>query len=285
MIRTFGLSLVVASLLACTESPAPPASPGTYSRIVTLAPSLTELVFAAGAGDRLVGVSAYSDYPPAALDLPVIGDAFSIDQEQLAILKPDVLLAWESGMATHAIDELASIGYRVELIRTRSLADVSAALRRIGELTGHATEADAAAEALEAGLAQLVERHADEAPIRVFYQVHRQPLFTINGEHYVSELIHLCGGRNIFADLNELAPSISVEAVVERDPEVMLASSDAGDDAFIEWQRWPNLTAVRSGNQYIMPADQIGRATPRLVQAGQAVCEALQLARGKRDAN
>jgi iron complex transport system substrate-binding protein len=116
----------------------------------------------------------------------------------------------------------------------------------------------------------------------VFYQVSRRPLFTINGEHYVSELISLCGGSNVFSSLNDLAPTIDVESVVELDPEVMMASTDAGEDAFAEWDRWPGIAANRYGNHFLMPADAIGRATPRLVLAAQAVCEALENARAQR---
>ncbi len=275
--------MVLAGLPACSESPQPEPPPTTLSRIVALAPNLTELVFAAGAGDTLVGVSAYSDYPPAALDLPIIGDAFTVDHEQLALLKPDALLAWESGIPAHVVEEMRHVGYRVEVIRSRSLNDVAIALRRIGELTGHEAEANEAAAAFTAGLQSLQQRFASEQTISVFYQVARRPLYTVNGEHYVSELIGLCGGENIFADLNTLAPAIAVEAVVERNPEVMLASSDAGDDAFAEWKRWPNLAAVRLGNQYLMPADEIVRATPRLLIAGESLCKALQISKEKRD--
>ena len=277
--------LALAGLAACSEVPDPGPPPATYTRVVALAPNLTELVFAAGAGDTLVGVSAYSDYPAAAASLPVIGDAFNVDHERLALLTPDVLLAWESGMPEHAIDELRRIGYRVEVVRSRKLDDVALALRRIGALTGREAAADRAADEFLDGLRALEQQYAQAATISVFYQVDRQPLYTVNGEHYVSELIQLCGGRNIFADLQALAPAVSVEAVLERDPEVMLASSDAGADAFIEWQRWPGMTAVRRANQYIMPADEIGRATPRLVTAGAAVCEALETAREKRNAD
>ncbi len=283
MTRGIWLALVLAGLPACFESPEPALPHAPLSRIVALAPNLTELVFAAGAGDTLVGVSAYSDYPPAALDLPIIGDAFTVDHEQLALLKPDALLVWESGIPAHVVEEMRNVGYRVEVIRSRSLKDVAIALRRIGELTGHEAEANEAAAAFTAGLKALQQRFASEQTISVFYQVARRPLYTVNGEHYVSELISLCGGENIFADLNTLAPAIAVEAVVERNPEVMLASSDAGDDAFAEWNRWPNLMAVRLGNQYFMPADEIVRATPRLLIAGEAVCHALQLARDKRN--
>ena len=288
MTQRTGLSLALFCAFAlpgCSETPAPEAPPAVYTRLVALAPNLTELVFAAGAGETLVGVSAHSDYPPAARDLPIIGDAFAVDQEQLALLQPDALLVWESGMPEHVVDELRQIGYRVEVIRSRSLQDVAVALRRIGELTGHTAEANAAADHFLSGLQALEARYAHAPPISVFYQVYQRPLYTINGEHYVSELMQLCGGENIFAALNELAPAISVEAVVERDPDVMLASTDAGDNAFGEWQRWPNLAAVRLGNQYLMPADKIGRATPRLLQAGATLCETLQTAREKRVAN
>lgn len=282
MTGRLGRLLPVLVLIGCTEATVTEAPATVHSRLVSLAPNLTELVFAAGAGDTLVGVSAYSDYPPAARELPLVGDAFSVDQEQLALLRPDALLAWESGMPEHVVEDLRQAGYRVEVIRTRSLKDVALALRRIGEITGHSLEANAAAEEFIAGLEALKQRFLNAPSISVFYQVYQRPLYTINGEHYVSELIQLCGGRNIFADLNTLAPAISVEAVIERDPEVMLASTDAGDDAFQEWQRWPALTAVRTGNLYMMPADSIGRGTPRLLAAGENVCAALQAAREKR---
>lgn len=275
-------TLLLLVLTGCSEAPEPVATAERMTRVVSLAPNLTELVFAAGAGEALIGVSAHSDFPPAARELPVVGDAFMLDQEQLALLRPDALLAWQSGTPAHVVDELRRIGYRVEVVRTRKLDDVTAALLQIGELTGHADEASEAADNYARGLIALEQRFAGSPSISVFYQVSRRPLFTINGEHYVSELIEMCGGRNVFADLDELAPTIDVEAVVERDPEVMLASDEAGDDAFVEWQRWPGIAAIRYKNQYLMPADEIGRATPRLLVAGEAVCAALQEARERR---
>jgi iron complex transport system substrate-binding protein len=239
-------------------------------------------VFAAGAGDTLVGVSAYSDYPAAALELPVIGDAFMIDQEQLAVLNPDLLLVWKSGTPAHIVDELRGVGHQVEVIRSSSLDDVSNALRRIGSLTGREDTARLAIESYQQGIAAVAGKYSGLENIRVFYQVSRRPLFTINGDHYVSELITLCGGSNVFADLNDLAPTVDVESVVARNPEVFLASTDAGEDAFEEWDRWPHITANRLQNRFLMPADAIGRATPRLVHAAQAVCDALQTARQTR---
>jgi iron complex transport system substrate-binding protein len=270
------------ALGACSDAPLPENKSTTYQRVVTLAPNLTELVFAAGAGGSLIGVSAYSDYPPAALELPIVGDAFMIDQEQLAILKPDLLLVWQSGTPAHVVDELRRVGLNVEVIRTSTLADVASAIRRIGLLTGHVEDAEVAISAYERGLESIAARTDQLADIRVFYQVSQRPLFTVNGDHYVSELIALCGGSNVFADLDKLAPTIDVESVVERDPEVLLASTDAGENAFAEWQRWPHMAANEAGNQFLMPADAIGRATPRLLQAGEAVCDALAEARRRR---
>lgn len=278
------LALLVAALCACQPEHPGQKDPDVYRRIVTLAPNLTELVFAVGAGDALVGVSAWSDYPPEALELPVIGDAFTVDQEQLALLDPDLLLVWESGTPRHAVDELRKSGYRVETIRTRGLQDVSRALLRIGELTGRSSEANRAATQFQEALRQLHDSQQGRPSISVFYQVSARPLYTVNREHFVSELIEICGGRNVFADLEDLAPGISVEAVVDRNPEVMLASTDAGDDAFAEWQRWPEVSANLYGNLFLLPADEIARATPRLILAGGAMCLALQKARFNREA-
>jgi iron complex transport system substrate-binding protein len=253
------------------------------ARLVTLAPHLAELVHAVGAGDLLVGVSAYSDYPDEVLALPVIGDARAIDQERLALLDPDLILAWESGTPRQVVDELEKQGYRVESIRTRSLADVAAAAERIGELTGFLMSAREAATNFRSGIQALAERYSSAVPIRVFYQIQKRPLYSISGDHYVSELIGLCGGQNIFADLTSLAPIVAVEAVIERDPEVLLVSSDSQADALSEWNRWPDLAANRFGNRFVMKADQIGRPTLRLLIAGGAMCDALDHGRKRRD--
>jgi iron complex transport system substrate-binding protein len=282
-------------MLAATQSGCGPAPgdaerhrneqpPSKGLRIVSLAPHLAELVFAVGAGDLLVGVTAFTDYPDAAAALPLVGDAFSLDQEQLSVLKPDLLLAWKNGTAAHVIDELEKRGYRVELIETRGVADVAFALEQIGRLTGHEKEAAEAAAKFRHGMQELTGRYRDSEHISVFYQVSSRPLYTINGDHYVSELIEVCGGRNIFDDLSSLAPLVDVEAVLARDPEVMLASDDSQQDAFSVWQRWPELAANRYGNYFFLPANEIGRATPRLLHAGESLCEALDDARRNRSA-
>jgi iron complex transport system substrate-binding protein len=269
------------SLAACERGAGTGAHAGSYDRIVTLAPNLTELVFAAGAGPSLVGVSAYSNYPDAARGLPVIGDAFLVDQEQLALLRPDLLLAWDKGTPAHVIDELRKAGYVVEVLRTSTLDDISVALRRIGELADTTADAERSVLDYEASLEEIRRQYSAQPPLRVFYQVSGRPLYTINRSHYISELIGLCGGSNVFADLRELAPTVDVEAVIDRDPQVMLASADAGADAFDEWRRWPHITANRAQNHFLIPADEVGRATPRVTVAARAICDALERSRGR----
>lgn len=284
MTRALAFAWLLVGLCACSDPVRDAAEMDTYERVVTLAPNLTELVFAVGAGHKVVGVSDWSDHPVEALDLPVVGDAFTVDQEQLALLNPDLLLVWESGTPAHTVDELRRSGFNVAVIRTRGLMDVADAMRQIGELTGKVTAAEAAAASFREHLEALRDAHSDADPIRVFFQVSARPLYTVNREHYVSELIEICGGTNVFHDLAELAPAISVEAVIDRQPEVMLASTDAGDDAFSEWQHWPSIPANLYGNQFLLPADELARATPRLMLAGGAMCLALQRARFNRAA-
>ncbi len=287
MRRSAGIAALLFFLASCDPGPeiqsTPQDSQRKELRIVTLAPHLAELVFAVGAGDMLVGVSSFTDYPEAAQRLPVVSDAFVTDRELLALLHPDLLLAWESGTPAHVIDELRDAGFRLEVIRTRSLDDVAGALLRIGELTDRMADARLLAQAYRDGVAQRRLRHADAQPIRVFFQVSMHPLYTINADHYISELISVCGGSNIFSDIVELAPMVAVEAVIERDPEVLLAADTGHTDTFDEWQRWPQIAANRYGNHFLLPASELGRATPRLLQAADAMCSALDVARGKRD--
>lgn len=271
---------LAALLAACGAERATPVASAAPERIVTLAPHLAELVYAAGAGERLAAVSAYSDYPAEVTSLPVVSDAFNVDQEQLALIRPDLLLAWQSGNAAHIVESLRQRGYRVEVIRTQSLADIAAALRRIGRLAGTAAAAEEAAAAFESELADLQTGAEGTVPLRAFYQVSARPLYTVNGDHYISELLGLCGAKNIFADLRELAPLVSEEAVLARDPQVMLAA-DVGDDPFAPWRRWPQLAANRTGSHYTVSADLIGRPTPRVIEAGRQLCARLALARAR----
>lgn len=251
-------------------------------RIVTLAPHLTELVYTAGAGEQLVGAEAYSDYPAAAKTLPRVGDAFQVDYERLLALQPDLVLVWANGTPEPVIEQLKRMGLRVERITILSLDGIAGALRQIGALTGTSSVAEAAAHAYENDIAQFRTRRARVSPISVFYQISEKPLYTINGRHPISEIIGLCGGKNIFHDLAQLSPPVGIEAVIERDPQVILAGDGAQGDPLSLWKKWPRMRAVKQGNLYTVRADVLARSTPRVLEGARQVCRVLDEARDKR---
>ncbi len=194
---------VLAVLLLATAGAAVAAG---RPRIVSLAPSLTEIAYAAGAGPALVGTVEYSDYPAAARALPRVGDGWSVDAERVLALRPDVVLAWSSGTPQATIERLEAVGLRVVSVPTYRLADVPAALRQLGALAGTPQQAEAAAMGFEAGIRRLRERYAGARSVTVFIQIDDQPLYTVGGRHVISEVVELCGGRNVFADLPQVAP-------------------------------------------------------------------------------
>ena len=253
-------------------------------RIVALAPHVTELVFAAGAGDRLVGVVDYSNFPAAAKSLPRVGGYSRFDLEALAALEPDLVIAWKSGNAAPALDRLRALGIEVYVNESRTLDDVARSLRDIGELAGTEAAANAAAQAFMQRLETLRTSFSGRPAVSTFYQIWHQPLMTINGEHLISDVIRLCGGRNAFASLTLLAPKISEEAVVAADPEVIVASGmgDARPEWLDAWRRWRQLTAVARGNLFVVPPDLIQRHTPRILDGAELLCNHLEEARTDR---
>ena len=249
-------------------------------RIVSLAPNLTELAFAAGAGERVVGTVEYSDEPAAARNIPRVGDAFRVDAERILQLQPDLVLAWGSGTPQPTIARLRSLGLDVREFTTQRVADVPRVVRELGELAGTQATAAQAATRFERDMARLRTQYARRRSLSVFLQVNTHPLFTVNGEQIMSELVQVCGGRNVFADLQQLAPQVALEAVMARDPEVIVAS-DAEGDALSEWRRWPHLRAVRTGNLYMLSANDLTRATTRLTSGATQLCETLEKARAR----
>lgn len=255
-------------------------SGATARRLVTLAPGLAELVFAAGAGSKLAATVAYSDYPPAARVVPRIGDAFAVNLEALLAAHPDLVLAWGGGTPPALVERIRKLGIPVAVLRTRSLDDVAAHLRLIGVVTGREGTANAAAKRYKQALAALRARYAGRPALRVFYQVSLHPLFTVNGAQAIGRVLALCGGRNVFAGLAAPAPRVSVEAVLAADPQVILYSRDADAHALPRfWRRLPTLAAVRHHTVYAVAADKLVRSTPRLIQGIRSVCEALDRAR------
>jgi iron complex transport system substrate-binding protein len=251
-------------------------------RIISLAPNLTELTFTAGAGEKLVGVDQYSDFPEAARAIPRIGDAFRVDFERVLSLRPDVVLAWDTGTSAGVIERLRDLKVTVQPLSTQRLADVGKALREIGRLAGTSATADAAAREFEQRIAALRAEYAGRTVLAVFLQVNDKPLYTVNGQQIMSEIVELCGGRNVFAQLDKFAPEVGIEAVIAANPQVIVATDySGGAGALAQWQRWPNIAAVKNGNIYNLPPDDVTRATTRLARGAAELCRTLESARRK----
>jgi iron complex transport system substrate-binding protein len=258
--------------------------PAPAQRIVSLAPSITETFFAAGAGGQLVGAVNYSDYPPAAKALPRVGRYDSVDVEAIAALRPDLVVMWQSGNPPGTLGRLEKLGLKVFVNEPRRLEDMPATLERFGLLAGKAGEGAAAAEAFRQHLAALRGKYQGRPPVRVFYQIWNSPMLTVNGAHLISDVLRLCGGRNVFADLPALAPTVGLEAVLAADPEAIVASGmDSRRPPWLDdWQRWPKLKAVSRGNIFFIPSDIINRHAPRILDGAEQLCGDLEQARGRR---
>ncbi|MBB3000857.1 iron complex transport system substrate-binding protein [Paraburkholderia tropica] len=254
-------------------------------RVISLAPHATELIYAAGGGAKLVGTVSYSDYPPAALKVPRIGDNRALDLERIAALKPDLIVVWRHGNAQQQIDRLRDLHIPLFFSEPHRLDDVATSLTRLGTLFGTDTAARAAADAYRRDIAQLRTRYAQRAPVRVFYEVWDQPLMTINGEQIISDAITLCGGRNVFAALRPPVPTLSTEAVLAANPEAIVTASpgatapDRPLPALDRWRAWPQLAAVAQGNLFAIDGDLLSRAGPRLAQGAEQLCKDLDQAR------
>jgi len=249
-------------------------------RVVSLAPSITELLFAIGAGQTLVGTSAFSDYPPKARQIPVVAGADGVDLERIAALHPDLVILWGSGYPPATREALDRLGLRVYVSEPGSLESIARSMERLGRLTA-APQGAQEAQAFRARLQQLKSRYAGRRPVRVFYQVWPGPLMTLSGRHVVSEALQLCGGRNIFAALPLLVPSVSPEAVIAADPQVIMTSEPGGVDrgALGFWKRYPFVAAVAAGRLYTLDANRIDRATPRMLEETARMCELIDTAR------
>lgn len=250
-------------------------------RVISLAPHLTELAYAAGGGAAMVGRIRFSDFPAAAKALPIVGDAHAIDFERIVQLKPDLVLVWGSGLNERHKARLRTLGLTVFESEIRRAQGIPDTLRRLGALLGHADAAEAAARRFETQWQALAERHRGKAPVRVFWQLWHEPLMTINREHLISEAMRACGGANVFADLPLLTPTVSREAAVAADPQLIAGPGRAEDAArdFAAWQRFTSVSAVRQQRFASIDGDLIDRMGPRFVQGAAGLCEAIDAAR------
>jgi len=255
-------------------------------RIVALAPHIAENLYAAGAGDRLVGTVDYSDYPPAAKALPRVGGYSRVDLEAVAALKPDLVLAWESGNNMPQVDKLRALGLTVHVSQPNTMDSVADDLERLGKLAGTEAAAASAANAFRLRLAALRKANNSKPPVRTFYQIWKTPLMTVGGPQIISDAIRLCGGDNVFGQLKQMAPTVSVEAVLETDPEAIIATGmgDAKPEWLKDWDKWTQMTAVKRNNLFHINPDIMQRHTPRILDGAEKLCAHLDVARSHRPA-
>lgn len=248
---------------------------GPAQRLLTLSPHLAELAYAAGAGEHLLATVEYSEYPPAAARLPRVGDAFRLDVERILSLRPDLVVAWQSGNPQAALEQLERLGLKVWTVEIRQPREIADILESFGRASGETATAARAAEQFRNRLDALSRRYSGAAPLRYFYQVAARPLFTISGEHLISRGLALCGGVNIFNDEPGLAFQVAHEAVIGADPEAIFAPWLEGQAPLAEWRSWPELPAVRQQALLLLPADEISRATPRWLDSIEQACSLL----------
>ncbi|CAH1904825.1 Vitamin B12 ABC transporter, B12-binding component BtuF [Candidatus Nitrotoga sp. HW29] len=250
-------------------------------RIISLAPNLTELAYAAGMGNRMVAVTAYSDYPPQAKQLPQVGDAFRLDWERLVALKPDLVLAWGSSFSSRDRATFEKLKLKVLVLEPRRLDDIPNVLRLLGRVADTEPVAEAAAHAFVQQLNALRRQYAGRTKVRAYFQIAAAPLLTVNGAHIISDVLHLCGAQNVFAAVPLLTPAISNEALVKESPQVMLAvatTHEQEEETKRIWRGLP-LIAVRQGHMAFIHPDLISRSTPRILLGAKRICEQIESVR------
>lgn len=290
------LSLCCAGLLAATMVLSGPARasvsaqdddgrtvtlPAPARRIISLAPHTTELLYAAGAGPRIVATVRYADYPPEAKALPQVGDAHALDLERIVALKPDLIVVWMHGSSARQIERLRALKIPLFHSEAHRLEDVGEGIRRLGVLAGTEDVANAAANTYAQRVTSLRARYSQRTPLKVFYQVWQQPLLTLNKQHLISDAIRLCGGVNVFAQQTALVPTVSPEAVLAAQPQVLVAASVGGqpDDSLALWAPFKQFEPIARHHVVWLNTDLISRQGPRIVDGAQQLCEGLDKVR------
>lgn len=254
-------------------------------RIITLAPHLSELVDSAGGSERLVGVSAFSNYPASVKQLPVTSDARSIDLEKMKSLRPDLIIYWRGGTSESQIQSIKkTFNKDVQFIAVepKKLLDISINIETIGKALGTDLIAKKNADALRIKIAELRNKENNQnnskniskRKVRVFYQVWAQPLMTLNKDHIISDIIQLCGGEQLFANEKILVPTVSREAVIKANPEIIFTAVDS-TKMVSDWSMWtsfPQLAATKNKAFVDLDGDIISRPSPRIMQGAQKIC-------------
>lgn len=249
-------------------------------RVITLVPHATELMFGIGAGERIIATVDYSDYPAAAQRIPRVGDHNSLNTEAIVSLGPDLLIAFTTAPNLKDVGRLRELGFTVFHSDPQDFPGIARTLRDFGRMTGREAAAERAATDFENEIAWLRRTYGSKEPLSVFYEVWHDPIFTLSGDSYISDIVELCGGRNIFADLPGLSPQVSLEAVIDADPQVIVRSPGESETES-PWRQWPQLRAVQNEALVSVDPDEMHRPTPSLLDGASQLCEDLDQLRSE----
>lgn len=278
MLLSFALFAIILSLLLSSSASAnvneQTASKKQGMRIVALAPHIVEMLFDIGAGDKIVATVEYADYPEAALAIPRVGGYHGIKIEKILELKPDLVIAWQTGNAKSDLDKLERLGLNVTYSHPKNIEDVAKDLRRLGKLVGHEQQAEKVASAYDAKLKRLRQTYADKKPVPVFYQLWAEPLRTINKTTQINQLIEVCQGQNVFADNPTAYPKIGIENVIVAQPEIIIIPDEKTTrvQPVIEWHKWPEIPAAKNNKFISVNADLLHRFSTRMLSGIEEMC-------------
>lgn len=250
-------------------------------RIISLTPNVTELLYEIGAEQQIVATVEYSDYPESAKALPRVGDVYQLDWERILRLQPDLVIGWEDGTPQHVLERVKSLGLPLAIVRAGKLDSIAVQLRQLGSLTGKTKQAEHIADDFLENLEMLRKTYNGRKKVSVFYEIDHKPLYTINGQQIISDAINLCGGVNIFSELNILAPQVSVESVIHRSPDIIIYAGSVAEseNVFSDWKRWAQIPAVRNSHMHRINPDLMNRPTPRMLQGIKQLCDILDAVR------
>lgn len=251
------------------------------NRIISLSPNTTEILFHIGAGDQIVGADEYSNYPLAANKIIRVNNHAAANYELIISLKPDLVIAWQSGNGDKIITRLRELGLPVFVVETQSMQEIPSLYRRLGQLSGQSLKASQQAEAFAKKLQRLNQSFASREKVKTFYQIWNDPLMTLNGDHILTDIIELCGGVNIFSDSAALVPYVNMESVLAKDPQVIISGGANQNDLWNLgiWQQWSGVNAVKNRQVYSIPSDLLQRHSDRILQGAELVCQHLEKAR------
>ncbi|NPA72998.1 MAG: cobalamin-binding protein [Gammaproteobacteria bacterium] len=274
------ISVVFAGILSMNTAYSNEETPA-YQRIISLAPHITEMLYSAGAGDKIVGVVSYSDYPKAALKLPIIGGYNAINLEAIIQLNPDLILGWTSGNRLKDIERLKALGFHVQTSDVSQLEDIPNEIAYLGSLTHTQKQADKVANQLRHEISALRKQYQNTTPVSGFYEIWHQPLITMNGKQFISQALNVCGATNIFADLASLTAEVGLESLFKRNPQMLLLGGkpEFQKDWMAYWQQYTSLKAVKHKQIYALNSSHLQRPSARMIYALKGLCQTVDKAR------